>query len=823
MLNLPAVGIDDDFFDLGGHSLLATQVVARIRKVNDGGRPVGVMDLFTHRTIRDLAAFMASADTGQRRLLYELTKPGRAAALTYVCVPYGGGSAIVYQPLADALPDDHALFSVAIPGHDVGLDEAALPFDELTTRIADEIRERVTGPLALYGHCGVGSAITAEVARKLEAADRAIEAVYIGAMFPFARPKGPFAAARTKVEKLRSNRHYASWLKSMGVDTDEIDPEQADRIISNMRADSRAAEDYFTDLLDRRAEKLRAPVISIVGSQDPVTDYYAERYAEWQFLSDTLGLVVLDEAGHFFLKYRADELAEIVSRTHPAIAAEDTAELSDRGEDAPWDLRDWQRVGTREASTVRPSMGRFLAVALGQLIATTGAALTAFALPIWLYTRTGSVTDLGLLWALALLCGVIMLPIAGGVIDRVDRRRVMLAASTASGAVQLTLAGLLWTESIQLWHIYILVSLSQVAASFQRLAFQSAVPQLVPKRYLGHAMGIAQLSSGFALLLMPILAAGLLAQIGLRGIVLIDVAGYVLAIATLLLVRFPDLLGWRPREPLATAILNGLRYSWRHRGFRLMLGYFALGNVFLAPALVLTTPLVLAFGDIADVATVALAEAVGALTGGLAMAVWGGPRKRRMIGVLCFNLGTAAGCLAIGVHPSVVAVGAGVFLMAMSMALAQGVYSTIVQVKVPQRFHGRVFAINQTLSWSTLPIGFALLAPLATAAFEPMLAPGGALADTVGSVIGTGEGRGIGFAYVVFGVLLAVVTAGGWAVRTLRRFDTEVPDSLPDDLVGAQERANRLARHRSVTMTDLSPEDDAAGQGRDTESEVVVR
>ncbi|MGW5054170.1 non-ribosomal peptide synthetase/MFS transporter [Actinokineospora sp. NPDC004072] len=821
VLAIPAVGIDDDFFDLGGHSLLATQVVARIRKIPDA-RPVGVMDLFTHRTIRDLAEFMGGTDSGPRKLLYELTK-AKAPALTYVCVPYGGGSAIVYQPLADALPDDHALFSVAIPGHDVGLDEAALPFDELTTRIADEIRERVTGPLALYGHCGVGSAITAEVARKLETAGRDLEAVYIGAMFPFARPKGPFATARTKLEKLRSNRHYASWLKSMGVDTDEIDPEQADRIISNMRADSRAAEDYFTDLLDRGADKLRAPVISVVGSQDPVTDYYAERYAEWQFLSDTLGLVVLDEAGHFFLKYRADELAEIVSRTHRAIAAGDTAELSDRGDDAPWDLRDWQVVGTRAPSSVTPSMPRFLAVALGQLIATTGAALTAFALPIWLYTRTGSVTDLGLLWALALLCGVVMLPIAGGVIDRVDRRRVMLAASCASGAIQLVLAGLLWTERIELWHIYVLVSLSQVAASFQRLAFQSSVPQLVPKRYLGHAMGIAQLSSGFALLLMPILAAGLLAQIGLRGIVLIDVGGYVLAIVTVLLVRFPDMLGWRPREPLATAILNGLRYSWRHRGFRLMLGYFALGNVFLAPALVLTTPLVLSFGDIGDVATIALAEAVGALAGGLAMAVWGGPRGRRMIGVLCFNLGTALGCLAIGVHPSVVAVGAGVFFMAMSMALAQGVYATIVQVKVPQRFHGRVFAINQTLSWSTLPIGFALLAPLATAAFEPMLAPDGALAGTVGAVIGTGPGRGIGFAYVVFGVLLVLVTAGGWAVRTLRRFDTEVPDSLPDDLVGAQERANRLARHRSVTMTDLSPEDDAAGQGRDGESEVAVR
>jgi amino acid adenylation domain-containing protein len=799
ILGVETLGIDDDFFDLGGHSMLATQVVARIRKESTGTRAVGVMDLFTHRTIRDLGSFMAGevTDDGPRRLLYELTKPVRGGKkLTYVCVPYGGGSAIVYQPLADALPDGYALWSVAIPGHDVGLEEDALPFDELTTRLAEEVLERVDGPLALYGHCGVGSAITAEVARKLEAAGRELEVVYIGAMFPFARPKGAFAALRNRLEKLKSNRHYGAWLKSMGVDTDELDPEQADRIISNMRADSRASEDYFTGLLDRQAPKLAAPIVSVAGSEDPVTDYYTERYAEWRFLSDTLGLVVLDQAGHFFLKYRADELAEIVTTVHPAIARSDTAPLerAARGEDAPWDVRAWQRAGTAsEEPVVKPTMGRFVAVTVGQLVSTTGSLLTSFALPIWLYTRTGSVTDLGLLWALALLFGVLTLPVAGAITDRVDRRTVMMLASCVSGTVQLGLATLLFTDSLSLWHIYLMVSLSQVAGSFQRIAFQSAVPQLVPKRFLGHAMGIVQLSTGTAQLLMPVLAAGLYAAIGLEGILLIDVASYVFAIAALALVRFPDLLGWRPREPLVVAILNGMRYSWNHRGFRTMLAYFALGNVFLAPALVLVTPLVLSFATTTEVAQVAFAEAAGAITGGIVMAVWGGPKKRRMLGVLIGNLGTAAGCLVIGLDASLVVVFCGMFFMAGSMATAQGIYATLVQVKVPQRYHGRVFALNQTITWSTLPIGFAILAPGATALFEPLMAPDGALADTAGALIGTGDGRGIGLGYVVFGLALLLITAGGFAIRLLRRFDTEIEDSLPDDLIGAQEREHRLA------------------------------
>ncbi|MFJ1759828.1 amino acid adenylation domain-containing protein [Amycolatopsis sp. NPDC088138] len=790
VLKVDELGVDDDFFDLGGHSMLATQVVARIAKA---GHQAGVMDLFQHRTIRELAAFLDGDRDDSGHLLYELTKPVKQRTLTYVCFPYGGGSAIVYQPLADALPDGYSLYSVAIPGHDVGLTEEAVPFDELVERLADEVLERIDGPLAIYGHCGVGNALAVGVARRLEERGRELEVVHIGAIFPFARIKGAVGTLRTKLEKLRSNRYYADWLKGMGVDTEELDPDQADRIISNMRADSRAAEEYFSGLLDARVAKLRAPIISVVGSEDPVTDYYAERYREWEFLTDRTALVVLDQAGHFFLRYRADELAEIITRVHPALDDPGDLQVSKRGEDAGWAVHDTHTSTVDEKPAVPPSMARFVTVTVGQLVSSTGSALTSFAVPIWLYTRTGSVTDLGLLWALALMCGVLILPVAGALVDRGDRRKIMIAASAVAGLIQLALALLLVADNLQLWFIYVLIPLGSVAGSLQRIAYQSSVAQLVPKQYLGHAMGLAQLSNGFAQLLMPVIAAGLLAAIQLSGILVLDMVSYAFAIVSLLFVRFPDLLGWRPREPLLTAIAGGLKYSWNHRGFRTMLLYFALANVFLAPALVLVSPLVLSFGTVTDVAQVALAEAVGAVAGGIGMALWGGPRKRRMVGVLVGNVGIALGCLVMGLRPSLFVVAAGVFLLAAAMAVSQGIYATLVQVKVPQRYHGRVFAINQTITWSTLPIGFAVLAPLAVGWFSPLLAPGGALAGSVGSVLGTGEGRGVGLVYVVYALILLLINIGGFAVKLLRRFDTEVPDSLPDDLVGAQVRERKLA------------------------------
>ncbi|TXS47721.1 non-ribosomal peptide synthetase, partial [Streptomyces sp. t39] len=178
VLGLESVGAEEDFFDLGGHSLLATQVVALARKplVEAGARPVGVMDLFTCRTVRDLAALaeLSEEERGPRRLLHRLTVPVPAASRrgTLVCVPYGGGSAVVYQPVADLLPDGWELWSVAIPGHDVGVTEEHLPFGVLAAKLAEEIAERVEGPFVVYGHCGVGTALAVATARLLEASGR---------------------------------------------------------------------------------------------------------------------------------------------------------------------------------------------------------------------------------------------------------------------------------------------------------------------------------------------------------------------------------------------------------------------------------------------------------------------------------------------------------------------------------------------------------------------------------------------------------------------------------------------------------------------------
>ena len=84
-------------------------------------------------------------------------------------------------------------------------------------------------------------------------------------------------------------------------------------------------------------------------------------------------------------------------------------------------------------------------------------------------------------------------------------------------------------------------------------------------------------------------------------------------------------------------------------------------------------------------------------------------------------------------------------------------------------------------SEAAVPIGFLLAGPLAEYVFEPLMMPGGALAGTVGAVIGVGPGRGLALMFIVLGVSMMAVAAAGYAFRAVRRAEYDIPDApLPE-------------------------------------------
>ncbi|MGW1726788.1 non-ribosomal peptide synthetase/MFS transporter [Streptomyces sp. NPDC002306] len=769
ILGMDDIGIDDDFFALGGDSFAAVRAV---RACDPGLR---VIDMFTRPTIRELAAHLEASDTGQGRLLHRLSGT-RDATATVVCVPYGGGSAAVYQPLAAALPDDLALLAVELPGHDPARPaEEFLPLDELTERLAEEIDATVSGPVVVYGH-SVGSAAAVALARRLEDGGREVLGVVVAGNFPSARLPGRAAAFAHRVlplERWASNRHYRDVLRTTGGILDDMDDTATETALRAMRHDSGEARAWYARQLAAPGAALRAPILCVVGEADHSTELYQERYREWETFSPRVALATIPKAGHYFLRHQATALAALLGRR----------------------ITDWTAGHLPEPAApapARPSgLRAFYTVAGGQFLSMLGGSLSMFALGVWAYQRSGRVLDLALVTMLATLPAVLATPVGGTVADRVDRRRVMLAADTVSALAMAAPAVLLLTHRLSLPAVCLIVTITALATAFHRPAYLAATAQLVPKPYLPQANALVGLGLGFATVVGPLLGGALVAVVGVSGVVAAGVGAFAAGIASLLAVRFPDRLFPRQRETFGQALIGGWRFIARRRPLLLLTGFAAVLNLFASVVFVAVQPLVLSFAGVPQLGLVTTIGGLGGVVGGLLMVPWGGTR-RRATGMIGATLGVGAGTVLMGLHASLPLVAAGLAVRMGAMAVLNAHWLSIIQVKVGQELQGRVLATNVTLALATQPLGLLAAGPLADHVFAPALREHAALGDA----LGTGPGRGMALLLIVCGVCIAVWGTLGLCWRPLRRLEDDLPDATPDpetdqDLDTVQDMADR--------------------------------
>ncbi|MGJ6960914.1 amino acid adenylation domain-containing protein [Streptosporangium sp. G11] len=818
VLQVERVGGHDTFFALGGDSFSALRLVRRIDPA------LRVIDLYQNPTVARLAALLdaraegtgpADGDRLLRRLSGDLARSG-SPAFTVVCVPYSGGQAVSYHPVAEALPDDCVLYAVELPGHDIGRpEEPLLPCEELAALVVAEMRE-IPGPVVLYGHC-MGTALTVEVARQAEQAGVRLLGTVLGASFPTARLPGRFfdwVYRVLPVDRLTSDREYLSFLRARGGFTELQDPAEQAFALRNVRHDARDAEEYFTAAFTGTGyRRLRSPILSLVGERDRVTELHQERHQEWAHFSESVEHAVIPGGGHFFIKHQAPEVAEVIdtaarrwreTEAEPvpsAPAREDPDEAGSAADGTRRGAGDAGRgaggappgtAGTGRGAAAAPSLGIFALVALGQFVSLVGSGLSTLVLSIWVYQRTGDVTAFGVMSAVGLLPGILAGPIAGAVADRWDRRRVMLAADSASGVATAVLAVLLFSGRLEMWQVYAALALTSLAGAFQRPAYLAAVAQIVPKRYLGHANGIAQLGTGAGAVFAPMLGAGLIGVIGVRGVLLVDAATFLVGAGTLLAVRFPDRMFRRREESFGTEIANGWRYVARRPGLRIALRFFVIDHLFYTLGFAVITPMILIEQSEQALGLVLSAGGVGGLLGALTMSLWGGTR-RRTEGMIFF-MGVASVAMAfVGLGTATWFAVVGMFVLSFTESLINGHWIALLQTKVGLELQGRVLSIFITVMMLTMPLGFLVVGPLADHVFRPLLEPGGALADSVGPLLGTGPGRGLALLIVVSGLVQLAWAVRGWLHRRLRFLEDELPDALPPARIGDRDTMQRHA------------------------------
>lgn len=425
----------------------------------------------------------------------------------------------------------------------------------------------------------------------------------------------------------------------------------------------------------------------------------------------------------------------------------------------------------------------FTIIWLGQLVSMVGTAMTRFALLIWAYQQTGEATTLALLGFFSFAPFVLISPIAGVVVDRLDRRLIMIAADLGAGSMTIALLVLCATKQLQLWHLYAAMGIAGAFEAFQLPAYTAATTAIVSKAHYVRTSGMRSLAESAAQVLAPMLAGLVLLWVKIEGVLLVDVATFLFSIATLWMVRIPAThlhsTDQIERSTIWQEMRMGFHYILERRGLLGLLIIFTGMNLFSALTYYSILPaMVLARSQQSELAlaTVQSALGLGGVLGGLTISFWGGTHRQihNILAGGAFGFLVADSLFGIGrtVWVWSIAALAGTF----SIPLIVGSNRAIWQTKVTPSLQGRVFAVQGMFQQSTLPIGYLVAGPLADRLFEPAMASDGALAPVFGWLVGTGAGAGMALMFICTCILGVTMSLSGYLFPAVRNVEIDLPD-----------------------------------------------
>lgn len=434
----------------------------------------------------------------------------------------------------------------------------------------------------------------------------------------------------------------------------------------------------------------------------------------------------------------------------------------------------------------RPSgMRGFSVVWIGQVVSLLGTAMTNFALTIWAFEQTGRATDLALIGFFFMVPLLIISPFAGTLVDRNDRKLMMMISDLGAGVVTIIVLVLFATGLLQVWHLYITAAISGVFQTFQWPAYSAAISTMLPKEQYARANGMMSLAEAGSGILAPVMAGALLAWVGLTAVFIIDIVTFTVAIGALLLVHIPN-----PKRTAAGAEGSGGMLKESAYGFRYILArpsllglqlVFFSGNFMSALGFTLMAPMILSRTNSNELifGSVQSAGAIGGVVGGLLMSAWGGP-KRLVHGVLLGWAVTGLMQMVMGGAQVVPLWVGAIVVMSLAGPIINGSNQAIWQAKVAPDVQGRVFAIRRLIAWVSAPLAQLIAGPLADQVMEPAMREGGALASTFGGLVGTGPGAGMGLIMLLSGIFVTLAGLGGYLFPVVRDAEALLPDHQQD-------------------------------------------
>lgn len=404
----------------------------------------------------------------------------------------------------------------------------------------------------------------------------------------------------------------------------------------------------------------------------------------------------------------------------------------------------------------------FLILWSTQSISQLGSGITGFALTLWLYEKTGSSLSTAALTICSYAPYVLMSIFAGALTDRFDKKKTMLGCDVFAAICTIIVLVLFRTDSLMVWHLYVLNVVSGLMNTVQQPASEVAMTLVIPEKYYQKTSGLRSLSGSLISILNPLAATALYSFAGLNGVIAVDIGSFTVAFTALLFfIRIPENKTDKGENVLVLA-KEGLIFL-RENPLIMALILFMSGVNLVAsafdailPGYVLPNPK----GGSSVLGIVTSCSGIAMIIGSLIVSVLPKPKDRVKVIYLTmlFSLGTENFLLAFSREPVLWCIGQiiGWFLVPVMNANLD----VILRTAIPVELQGRVYACRNTFQFFTIPIGLFLGGFMVDKVCEPVMSSYGDL-SVLKTLFGTGRGSGAALMMFILGVsgsLICIIT-----------------------------------------------------------------
>ena len=373
-------------------------------------------------------------------------------------------------------------------------------------------------------------------------------------------------------------------------------------------------------------------------------------------------------------------------------------ETDSRGQDAA----PAARVEVRARGGYRSVLAnaRFRALWLSQLVSGTGDGLSQVAMPLLAYALTGSAGLLSLVFVVQMATRVAIAPVAGVLVDRLDRRRLMLGGDLGRAAL---VAALPWTTEV--WQVVTLATLVTVGSAVVRPAESAAVPTVVPAASLVTALSVSQVTGAMTRVVGPAVAAGVVGVFGTGPAFWLQAVCFLLSAAFLRRLRLPrtDHAQWAGADGQPAGLLASMRRDfwdgaltvWHNRIVRGITGVEMLWQLVTAMLVVVNVVFTEEVLDLGAEAGSVYALLTAMMSAGAVLGALAAGRVERRIGrrrLMAVGYLAPLALVPIGLVPPLWVVFGCWFALGFGDAWAVIAMQAYLAEAVPDRLRGRVYS-----------------------------------------------------------------------------------------------------------------------------------